>query len=490
MTNTDPASTAPARHPRGTRVRIIGNADPVNLGRVGFIGTDQGGWYRVRVDDGAAVVFRHEDLEVLPEPTVSLVKAARPAAIPAIGSPRDIAARTALVALTPAQRQTLADVVLYDQHPGTGLHPARRQVLEARGLATSQRVGTGRGAWTRVELTELGADAGRIFLADVAAMDAAAEDTDDQRDQDAAMVELADEALTSGNVEPDVPVWERNLARLADGPAADRIAELEAQLQAEVNARNAAGNRIVELEAALEARNAERRELVDLMHEDDAVVDGLAAAARRLEAELGTVCRALDMHGTNANTAAMIVATRADSYRQARERITELEDERAPLRGAARDVVNVLRGPGGSDHIWACVDHLADVVGMLADEPAPEPAAELEPEPAMEDTRAALAAAGLVVPTLLDNEGAPIREYVPATDGGPRRVRVIGVLVRDGDAYRLHVADGKRGRCVIPPALVPAYVAAVRGAEFPPPVRRLQLRAQVLGMRESEPSAG
>jgi hypothetical protein len=455
MTNTDPASTAPARHPRGTRVRIIGNADPVNLGRVGFIGTDQGGWYRVRVDDGAAVVFRHEDLEVLPEPTVSLVKAARPAAIPAIGSPRDIAARTALVALTPAQRQTLADVVLYDQHPGTGLHPARRQVLEARGLATSQRVGTGRGAWTRVELTELGADAGRIFLADVAAMDAAA-------------VEVADEALASGNVESD-PV--------------DRIAELEAQLQAEVNARNAAGNRIVELEAALETRNAERRELLDLMAEDDAVVDGLAAAAQRLDVEISQAAVTIERQARE--------LTRAhDAYRELRARVTELEDERAPLRGAARDMVSALRGSGGSDHIWACVDHLADVVGMPADEPAPEPAAELEPEPAVEDTRAALAAAGLVVPTLLDNEGAPIREYVPATDGGPRRVRVIGVLVRDGDAYRLHVADGKRGRCVIPPALVPAYVAAVRGAEFPPPVRRLQLRAQVLGMREPEPSAG
>jgi len=180
MTNPT-ATAAPAP---GTRVRIVGFA-PDYDGLTGVVegqGSDEfADWTAVRLDRRAtaaesALLFRPQFLAELPEPTVSLVKAAAAPAQPgrAPAAPgHHLAALPALLALTPAQRVTLAAIAQDDQHPGMGLHAARRQVLEAAGLVTSQRVGTGRGAWTRVDLTDLGQDVAALELADQRAQELA-----------------------------------------------------------------------------------------------------------------------------------------------------------------------------------------------------------------------------------------------------------------------------------------------------------------------------
>lgn len=283
----------------------------------------------------------------------------------------------------------------------------------------------------------------------------------------------ADEALTSGNAEledrnraadedvmaaeldDEVPAWERNLAQLATGPAADRIAELERALA-----------------------------------EDDAIVEGLAAAAQRLQGEVDTAHGVIDRQ-------AQRMATRTESYREARERITELEDERAPLRGAARDLAQAVLNRGPSAHE---VIHLAQRIAYLVGDAAAPPApmgdwSELLPAAmglpvAAQDPRLALRAAGITVPLLLDGEQVPVKEYVTAPISGRRQARIIGVLVRTGDAYHLRVADGRGRRLGVPVAAVPAYVDGVRAAGFPSPSGRLEVRAGVLGMRERPSDAG
>lgn len=84
MTNT----SAPALHPAGTRVRIVSFAPDYN-GLTGVVDGDGTGdfadWNSVALDKRAtaresSLLFRPQFLEVLPEPTVSLVKVVRPAA--------------------------------------------------------------------------------------------------------------------------------------------------------------------------------------------------------------------------------------------------------------------------------------------------------------------------------------------------------------------------------------------------------------------------
>jgi hypothetical protein len=359
--------------------------------------------------------------------------------------------------------------------------------------------------------------------------DADAPVSDDQGDQDAAMVELADQApaataamvwcdthhedgahrLTpecvnghfTGRYGADQAQPLASLVFLADqahtcavaagagqaytavlrdhaSTVRARIAELETQLERATSLAVRDANRVRELEATVERQAARLREWAHQDDEDGAIIEGLAAAARRLA----------QRDAPELDRLRRLVATQAADYRLARARIAELEDERAPLRGAARDMVSAMRGFGGSDHIDSCVDHLADVVGMPA---APQAVAvpDLEVRDRL-DAREALLVVGLDLPKMLDGDVLTVREYEPGPDGGPYRVRVIGTLLRQDGAYRLAVGSASTLQRVIPPAAVPAYVDAVRAAGFPSPTWRCELRARVLGMRELEPSAG
>lgn len=238
----------------------------------------------------------------------------------------------------------------------------------------------------------------------------------------------------------DPPTWERNLARLADGPAADRIAELEARL--------AESRRMIETQAvALDAY----REQED---EDAAIVEGLVAAIVRMQQEAGV---------------------NAQGYRALREHCTQLED--APVRSSARRLVETLRDMEGgtvSLSVSRAYGLLADALGMDVTRPAQVP----DPEviQAMMDTAP-------TVPAILDVLGVPVRRALPGErivvqethreSGHPLpRTRVIGSM-RDG----VLSTDEGRGSIAIPPEQVAAYVTGVRAAGYPAPARRREVAA-------------
>lgn len=57
-------ATDTARHAVGTVVRITGDSE-TNIGRHGEVVSDTGVWYRLRVDTGSVVLFRHQHVEAV-----------------------------------------------------------------------------------------------------------------------------------------------------------------------------------------------------------------------------------------------------------------------------------------------------------------------------------------------------------------------------------------------------------------------------------------
>jgi hypothetical protein len=354
------------------------------------------------------------------------------AAAPEVGTDRHLAALAPLLALTPVQRNAVAGLAQDTDTPGMGLHAARRQVLESRGLITSQRVGTGRGAWTRADLTDLGRDVAALVLQDLAdqvTADAANAEQDAQvRTANRRAVSAAEDRapeVSAVVAEPaeDVPAWERNLARLADGPAADRIAELEAQLQRTESARSA-------------------------------LADDLVAAR----------------NGAARQTAA---------YAEVRARVTELEDQRAPLRAAARDLAHLAMNVTSAPSTWAVATRVLQLTGDEGPTPRGErpdlvlvnDASELAQHPAGSDRSGpllhALAGLGLAVRRGLPGERVQVRE-THREHGQPLvTARVLGFL-RDG----VFTTDEGRDARVVPVELLAAYVADVRALGCPAPTAR------------------
>lgn len=97
--------------------------------------------------------------------------------------------------------------------------------------------------------------------------------------------------------------------------------------------------------------------LVAQADEDAAIIEGLAAVARRLTDELERTGDALESLTRRAEV-------QTADYRVVRARVTELEDQRAPLRRAALDVVEAVRNPFGPPApLEMAVGALTDVLG-------------------------------------------------------------------------------------------------------------------------------
>ena len=256
--------------------------------------------------------------------------------------------------------------------------------------------------------------------------DRAEDATDAQRDQDAAMLELAGDSESA-----TIPTVDEVAAAVTD-PAWGR-------------------------EAAADTIERSSRGLG---------LDAQAARIVELERELGVARRAY--------------AIQAQDYRTARARIAELED--APIRARARRLVEALtdmRGPNGEPVVSLSVSRawgaLADALGIDTSRPlavAPEPARPVSPSRALQDL-------GIAVRPSLPGERVAVREVMRAL-GQPLPVqRVIGSLTDDV----LRTDEGREAR-EIQVEHVPAYVAAVRRLGRPTPAARRLVVAQLVGQAQ------
>jgi len=254
--------------------------------------------------------------------------------------------------------------------------------------------------------------------------DQAEDATDAQRDQDAAMLELAGDSESA-----TIPTVDEVAAAVTD-PAWGREAA------ADTIARAADG------------------------------LDAQTARIVELERELGVARRAY--------------AIQAQDYRTARARIAQLED--APIRARARRLVEALtdmRGPNGEPVVSLSVSRawgaLADALGIDTSRPlavAPEPARPVSPSRALQDL-------GIAVLPSLPGERVAVREVMRAL-GQPLPVqRVIGYLTDDV----LRTDEGREAR-EIQVEHVPAYVAAVRRLGRPTPAARRLVVAQLVGQAQ------
>ena len=414
---------------------------------------------------------------------------------PAPGTARHLAALPALLPLTPAQREALLDVAQVGAQ--IGMHAARRQVLESLGLVTSQRMGTGRGAYTQVTITDLGQDVAALIREDQRAQeiaDEANEAHDAQvraanraaRDADDHAAELDDEDASGETAEP--MTWDRALSEL--GRHHD---VLQRDKEALVRAR------IAELEGSLQASE-------DRAARWDAEAARAHERIAALERRLAETTRRLDQNG--------------QAYREARSRITDLEDARGPARGRFHDLVAALQQqqPGPSFRVTGAVARLGQALGVpgplgtqpplraefaqaaaqrdgarpslvLVDEVVPEVVGTPEPTTVREAVELDGHASG-PVPALLAGDETEVREYVLEHHGArsgaaPQRVRVYGVLRRrsagwegsevDPAGESLTVGHGSYGEFVVPLQLVLPYLAAIRADGFPSPARRVAI---------------
>lgn len=325
-----------------------------------------------------------------------------------------------------------------------------------------------------------------------------------------------DEDVVAAELDDEVPAWERNLARLADGPAADRITELERRLVEERDARRDAedraddaerlqvlaeaqvleletsaslarhlrltdritelevqlerattlattgANRVRELEAALAESNRARRELLVLMYEDDAAIEGLADAARRLDER-----------------------AERPAYREVRERVTELEDQRAPLRAAARDLAQLVVSEGRSTaRTMRAVQRVGQLTGsapdlVLVDDATEPPAPTTDPE---SDLPAADALRALGAPVRRGLPGERLNVTTAAQPATPGWSCSLGVLVVAGneDGSDRMLTDAGKDASVVPLEYLASYVQTVRALGHAGPARRRAALAQLL----------
>lgn len=363
---------------------------------------------------------------------------------PEVGTERYTIGISSLLALTPAQCQALVDIATYDPHPASGMHAARRQVLEARGLITSQRVGTGRGAWTRADLTDRGRDVVALELAD-------------RRDQDVAMAELADEATDREQIDTTASAhgWAmfatthrhygfRRWSAWVSASFSEHGAVLDAEriIDGQQNREHApVGDRLETVLGWLSAGDGVTSKALTSGNTDSDRIAELEAQLAQAVADRDAALRRADLQATD--------------YRLARERITELEDQRGPLRAAAR----------GLRSDFVIMDEIFD-----------------DPEPAQPATvRDALVALDLDPMPGLPGEGQLIRESV-RYGTNPTLVRVIGTLgIADGDdGADVLRTDDRHDAIAVPVRYVADYVGLVRALGSPGPARRRAALAEVL----------
>jgi hypothetical protein len=259
------------------------------------------------------------------------------------------------------------------------------------------------------------------------------DDTDGQRDRDAAMVELADGEPIGQSAREALNVLAVNAAPALGDPAAtaaadeilNRLGALEGQLQRATDLAVRDANRVRELEV-LVSQGAE------------------------------------------------LVATLRVDYRQARERITELEDQRAPLRAELRR---------SDDHgMGEFVAKTNDGVRRARRVSQP---AELVVERAPTTAREALRIDGRpAVRPQLPGESTDVKERVPHDNalGHAMLTRIYGTLVRPRHGLApefLRTSSHRDGRAV-PTELVLPYLAAIRSYGFPGPAQRLRILVDLL----------
>lgn len=271
--------------------------------------------------------------------------------------------------------------------------------------------------------------------------------------------------------------------------------------------------------------------------EDEAIIEGLAAVARRLDdevvgarviieardariAELEDELAALETRHAGANAALgeerearRDAEDRADDAERgqhlAEDRIVELERragvqaadwaalrahctdlEDAPVRRLARQLVELIVPAAEAGRLTLAIVHtaglLSDALGLAAPVRGSGPAEDAaRPHPALTGdlvtARQVLNILDVQVPTVLPGQSATVVETVPSGHGGVPMRRVLGVLVRDrrteAEVMRTDEAEGAEP---IPVPLLVPYVNALRAlGTFAGPERRRTVARQV-----------
>lgn len=341
--------------------------------------------------------------------------------------------------------------------------------------------------------------------------------SEDQGDQDAAMVELADEATDRQQITDTASAhgWamfattDRHYGfRRGDAWVAASFSEPGAVLDAEravagqQNQKYApAGHRLETVLAWLSAGEGVTGEALtsgntdsDRVAELEAQIknmmtvaidraDADAARIRELEAQLARVAADL----TDRDRGIQLTIT---DYSRARARITELEDQRGPLRAAARDLADSVTTEGRSTaRTLRIADRVREILhggsptlrGLRPDLVIMDEILD-DPELAQPATvRDALVALDLDPAPGLPGEGQLIRESVPRV-GGPALVRVIGTLDIASGKSGADVlwTDDRSDAVIVPVGHIADYVALVRALGVPSPARRRAALAEVL----------
>lgn len=245
--------------------------------------------------------------------------------------------------------------------------------------------------------------------------------------------------------------------------------------------------RILELEELVSRLSAQLAGRTLQAMESAAVIDGLATAAQRLDAEVGEGMAVAERQARE-------LARSHDAYRRLRERVTELEDQRGPARARLLELVEAMTA-GGAPVTLPVRQATAELARLLGTSVRFGPIAELdlmesllesleastpeltavgtEPEPAT--AREILQAEGHYVRPQLPGESVEVTE---TTELG--QTRIYGALVRplgDGPEF-LATSMGRKARAV-PRELVAAYLAGVRVVGFPGPSRRWEVLENV-----------